>query len=88
MNYFLFYIPGSMGSLLSVLINSQTDKNFKFTGFTNNTAHNMTKDKDSKKTDTTSINTINAMACRRIAISSINVQQKIPVAPKIYIEMP
>jgi hypothetical protein len=37
-------------------------------------------DKDSKKTDTTSINTINAMACRRIAISSINVQQKIPVA--------
>jgi hypothetical protein len=37
-------------------------------------------DKDSKKTDTTSVNTINAMACRRIAISSINVQQKIPVA--------
>jgi hypothetical protein len=44
MNYFIFYIPGSMGSLLSVLINSQTDKNFKFTGFTDNTAHNMTKD--------------------------------------------
>jgi hypothetical protein len=37
-------------------------------------------DKDSKKTDSTSVNTINAMACRRIAISSINVQQKIPVA--------
>ena len=32
-----------MGSLLSVLINSQTDKNFKFTGFTDNTAHNHTK---------------------------------------------
>ena len=44
MNYFIFYIPGSMGSLLSVLINSQTDKNFKFTGFTDNTAHNMIKD--------------------------------------------
>ena len=37
-------------------------------------------DKDSKKTDSTSVNTINAMACRRIAISSINVQPKIPVA--------
>ena len=32
-----------MGSLLSVLINSQTDKNFKFIGFTDNTAHNHTK---------------------------------------------
>jgi len=43
MNYFIFYIPGSMGSLLSVLINSQTDKNFKFIGFTDNTSHNITK---------------------------------------------
>lgn len=37
-------------------------------------------EKDSKKTDTTKVNTINAMACRRIVISSINVQQKNPVA--------
>jgi hypothetical protein len=44
MNYFVFYIPGSMGSLLSVLIHSQTDETFKFLGFNNNTAHNHTKD--------------------------------------------
>ena len=39
MNYFIFYIPGSMGSLLATIIHSQNDKNFQFTGFKNNTAH-------------------------------------------------
>jgi len=43
MNYFVFYIPGSMGSLLSVLINSQTSETFKFLGFNDDTAHNHTK---------------------------------------------
>ena len=43
MNYFVFYIPGSMGSLLSVLIHSQTDETFKFRGFNDDTAHNHTK---------------------------------------------
>jgi hypothetical protein len=43
MNYFVFYIPGSMGSLLSVLIHSQTDETFKFLGFNDDTAHNHTK---------------------------------------------
>ena len=43
MNYFIFYIPGSMGSLLSVLIHSQTNETFKFLGFNDNTAHNHTK---------------------------------------------
>ena len=37
-------------------------------------------EKDTKKTDSTNVNTVNAMACRRIVISSINVQQKTPVA--------
>jgi len=43
MNYFIFYIPGSMGSLLSVLIRSQIDQTFRFVGFNNNTAHNYNK---------------------------------------------
>jgi hypothetical protein len=42
--YFIFYIPGSMGSLLLTLIRSQTEKNFKFLGFKNNTAHEYCKD--------------------------------------------
>ena len=37
-------------------------------------------EKDTKKTDSTNVNTVNAMACRRIVISSINVQQKTPIA--------
>lgn len=37
--YFIFYIPGSMGSLLSVLLKSQLEKNFTFDGFNDNTAH-------------------------------------------------
>jgi hypothetical protein len=37
-------------------------------------------EKDTKQTDATIVNTINAMACRRIVISSINIQQKTPVA--------
>jgi hypothetical protein len=40
----------------------------------------MCGEKDTKKTDATDVNTVNAMACRRIVISSINVQQKVPVA--------
>jgi hypothetical protein len=43
MNYFVFYIPGSMGSLLSVLIHSQTGETFEFLGFNDDTAHNHTK---------------------------------------------
>jgi hypothetical protein len=43
MNYFVFYIPGSMGSLLSVLIHSQIDETFKFMGFDDQTAHNHVK---------------------------------------------
>jgi len=42
--YFIFYIPGSMGSLLSVLIRSQLEKNFNFIGFANDTAHSYTDD--------------------------------------------
>ena len=38
-NIFIFYIPGSMGSLLSVLIQSQMNKHFIFNGFNDNTAH-------------------------------------------------
>ncbi len=37
-------------------------------------------EKDTKQTNATIVNTINAMACRRIVISSINIQQKTPVA--------
>ena len=37
--WFIFYIPGSCGSLLSVLLKSQIEKNFVFTGFNDNTAH-------------------------------------------------
>jgi hypothetical protein len=36
--------------------------------------------KDTKKTDTTSINTVYAMACRRISIESINITPKTDVA--------
>ena len=38
--YFIFYIPGSMGSLLTVLMQSQILKDFHFSGFKDNTAHN------------------------------------------------
>jgi len=37
--YYIFYTPGSCGTLLSVLIRSQVDDSFTFTGFENNTAH-------------------------------------------------
>lgn len=37
--YYIFYTPGSCGTLLSLLIKSQIDSNFTFTGFGNNTAH-------------------------------------------------
>ena len=37
--WFIFYIAGSCGSLLSVLLRSQIEKDFVFTGFNNNTAH-------------------------------------------------
>jgi len=36
---FIFYIPGSMGSLLSTLIKSQIEEDFNFVGFADNTAH-------------------------------------------------
>jgi hypothetical protein len=36
---FIFYIPGSAGSLLSILMKSQIDKNFQFNGFATNNAH-------------------------------------------------
>tara|TARA_B100000902_G_scaffold243092_1_gene230173 strand:+ start:119 stop:817 length:699 start_codon:yes stop_codon:yes gene_type:complete len=39
-NIFIFYIPGSMGSLLSTLVKSQMDKSFLFHGFGDKTAHN------------------------------------------------
>jgi hypothetical protein len=42
--YFIFYIPGSMGSLLSILIKSQIENNFKFDTFGDNTAHRYIKD--------------------------------------------
>ena len=37
--YYIFYTPGSCGTLLSLLIKSQIDDSFKFAGFENNTAH-------------------------------------------------
>lgn len=37
--YYIFYTPGSCGTLLSLLIRSQIDGNFTFVGFENNTAH-------------------------------------------------
>ncbi len=40
---FIFYIPGSMGSLLSLLIKSQIEKNFVWQGLDGNTAHNYKK---------------------------------------------
>ena len=43
--YFIFYIPGSMGSLLSVLMQSQIHKEFNFSGFNNNTAHRYSTDR-------------------------------------------
>jgi hypothetical protein len=42
--YFIFYVPGSMGSLLSVLIRSQMEENFNFNGFNDNTAHYYSND--------------------------------------------
>tara|TARA_B110000503_G_C7058583_1_gene375616 strand:+ start:375 stop:1088 length:714 start_codon:yes stop_codon:yes gene_type:complete len=42
--YFIFYIPGSMGSLLSVLIHSQIQKDFNFVGFNDSTAHSYVGD--------------------------------------------
>ena len=41
---YIFYIPGSAGSLLSVLMTSQIEKNFTFNGFLDNTAHRYCKD--------------------------------------------
>jgi len=38
--HYIFYVPGSAGSLLSVLIKSQLEKNFIFDGFVDDTAHN------------------------------------------------
>tara|TARA_X000000950_G_scaffold264894_1_gene338632 strand:- start:901 stop:1617 length:717 start_codon:yes stop_codon:yes gene_type:complete len=40
---FIFYIPGSMGSLLSLLIKSQIEKNFVWSGLDGDTAHNYKK---------------------------------------------
>ena len=37
--WFVYHIPGSCGSLLSVLLRSQIEKDFVFTGFNDNTAH-------------------------------------------------
>jgi hypothetical protein len=37
--YYIFYTPGSCGTLLSLLIRSQIDGKFTFAGFENNTAH-------------------------------------------------
>jgi len=42
--YFIFYVPGMMGSLLSILIKSQVEKNFQFKGFSDNTAHDYAQD--------------------------------------------
>jgi len=41
--YFICYIPGSMGSLLSVLMRSQIEKNFSFYFFKDDTAHSYIK---------------------------------------------
>jgi len=41
---YIFYIPGSAGSLLSVLMKSQIEKNFTFDAFSDNTAHRYCKD--------------------------------------------
>jgi len=41
---YIFYVPGSVGSLLSILIQSQLDKNFIFNGFTEDTAHEYVND--------------------------------------------
>jgi hypothetical protein len=43
--YFIFYIPGSMGSLLTVLMQSQILKDLNFSGFNDNTAHSYTSDR-------------------------------------------
>jgi len=41
---YIFYIPGSAGSLLTVLMRSQLEKNFTFNGFSDDTAHSYCKD--------------------------------------------
>ena len=41
---YIFYVPGSAGSLLSVLMKSQIEEDFVFNGFVNNTAHNYQHD--------------------------------------------
>lgn len=40
---FLFYIPGSMGSLLATLIRSQMESDFSFNGFNEDNAHEYIK---------------------------------------------
>lgn len=40
---FIFYIPGSMGSLLGLLIKSQIEENFVWSGLDGDTAHNYKK---------------------------------------------
>ena len=41
---YIFYIPGSAGSLLSVLMKSQIEEDFVFNGFVDDTAHNYDHD--------------------------------------------
>jgi hypothetical protein len=41
---YIFYIPGSAGSLLSILMKSQMEKDFPFDGFLDHTAHRYCKD--------------------------------------------
>jgi len=41
---YVFYIPGSAGSLLSILMRSQMEKDFTFDGFLDNTAHRYCRD--------------------------------------------
>lgn len=41
---YIFYIPGSSGSLLSLLMKSQMEENFIFDGFIDDTAHNYDHD--------------------------------------------
>ncbi len=41
---YIFYIPGSAGSLLSVLMKSQIEEDFVFNGFVDDTAHNYQHD--------------------------------------------
>ena len=41
---FIFYVPGSAGSLLSVLMKSQIEEDFVFNGFVDDTAHNYDHD--------------------------------------------